>query len=197
MAHVSIYTSDHECLADTATVVTYHPNGMAVWSGKHRQYIVGKPTAIRIPDVQFQFVTSEWSTSLFGQYFTQDIPMAIYLSDANIVDGVGFTQWLFSFKRSKIMPWSDSYYDPPCDECEKCMEAGFEECQCPQDDGYDPLDDPKMFQDDNDGMTLEQTLEVEEWVRNSCSLCGDLCEPIGDDMYCPNCNDEMEREENA
>jgi len=96
------------------------------------------------------------------------------------------------------MTWSDSYYDPPYDDCEKCMEAGLDDCQCEYVDGYDPLDDPNFsLTDDHDGMTIEEVREVEWMVRNSCSLCGDLCEVKGNSIYCSNCDDEMEREVNA
>lgn len=91
------------------------------------------------------------------------------------------------------MPWSDSYYDPPCDECEKCLEAGFEECQCLSGDGYDPLDDPNLLEDDYDGMTIEQIREVDDLVRGSCSLCGDLGVPF-DSSYCRDCEKEVHNE---
>lgn len=38
------------------------------------------------------------------------------------------------------MPYYD---DPPEDWCEKCEEAGHEECQCYQYDPADPLDNPE------------------------------------------------------
>lgn len=59
------------------------------------------------------------------------------------------------------------YYGDPEPDCDKCLEAGLDDCACDTYNEHDPLDNPVVLglPHPDDGLTKEQTREIEEMVR--------------------------------
>ena len=65
--------------------------------------------------------------------------------------------------------------DPPDDGCEKCLEAGLEECQCTQYNPHDPLDNPAVLGREEEGNTYDPDLYADlydevDWLRREMHL---------------------------
>jgi hypothetical protein len=74
-------------------------------------------------------------------------------------------RWVRFHRKDVVMGYYD---DPPEDGCEKCEEAGHDECQCVNYDENDPLDNPAVafnLREADGGLTPEQDREIEEMVR--------------------------------
>lgn len=116
-----------------------------------------------------------WRTCVrFGRYYSASNFARLYQMMRTNVAGQTVVYWSVNSKKGLFVP---SYYDPEDEYCERCEEAGLEECECYLDgDPADLLEQSFVgqSQDDYDGLSAEDIALIEHDVRESITMEDDL-----------------------